>query len=105
MVLMATMAHDSRDGKFQGAGAHKVVGTAIWHLSLMRATERRRWSISTRRLSSEHIEQLVPGDEARQKYLRDFTVHHSIPPSARRDRDEKSTSFASRRHGAQPVRR
>ncbi|KAG6244447.1 hypothetical protein E4U24_005141 [Claviceps purpurea] len=64
------------DGKFQGAGAHKVVGTAIWHLSL-RATERRRWSISTSK--TEHIEQLVPEDEARQKYLRDFTVHHSIP--------------------------
>ncbi|KAG6143813.1 hypothetical protein E4U38_003501 [Claviceps purpurea] len=81
MVLMAIgdcpMGHDSRDGKFQGAGAHEVVGTAIWHLSL-RATERRRWSISTRRLSSEHIEQLVPEDEARQKYLRDFTIpfHH-----------------------------
>ncbi|KAG6208657.1 hypothetical protein E4U35_008192 [Claviceps purpurea] len=54
------------DGKFQGAGAHKVVGTAIWHLSL-RATERRRWSISTSK--TEHIEQLVPEDEARQKYL------------------------------------
>ncbi|KAG6235084.1 hypothetical protein E4U25_005261 [Claviceps purpurea] len=85
------MGHDSRDGKFQGAGAHKVVGTAIWHLSLMRATERRRWSISTSK--TEHIEQLVPEDEARQKYLRNFTVHHSIPPSARRDRDGKSTSF------------
>ncbi|KAG6322996.1 hypothetical protein E4U22_007522 [Claviceps purpurea] len=79
------------DGKFQGAGAHKVVGTAIWHLSLMRATERCRWSISTSK--TEHIEQLVPEDEARQKYLRDFTVHHSIPPFARRDRDGKSTSF------------
>ncbi|CCE26770.1 uncharacterized protein CPUR_00239 [Claviceps purpurea 20.1] len=62
------------DGKFQGAGAHKVVGTAIWHLSL-RATERRRWSISTSK--TEHIEQLVPEDEARRSTC--VTSRFTIP--------------------------